>query len=233
MGCWILIDYSARIFRKRRLRQFEGQLPDKPQELKYRERLRRILKVILTYGETGISHKILAESIKLDRKSLRKYTKKLVEIRLIRREGKNGKYFPTNVSKSWIYISADILGKRFRDMAFPSIKKEEEYFSIPIGQREFRYEEPEPLKEVTSEYIIPRHPTEKTDEIDLERILFDFSNTIGGFVTFVLIQALNLSPGITERSEDFEEKGLLAQKWIADILSIMSEDLIYVFEAYT
>lgn len=89
------------------------------------------------------------------------------------------------------------------------------------------------MKEVISEYILPRKPTDSIDGIDLERILFDFSNTIGGFITYVLITSLNLSPKITERSEDFEEKGLLAQKWIADVLSVLSEDLIYIFEAYT
>lgn len=168
--------------------------------------------MILTYGERGISHKILAENVEIDRKVLRKYTKKLIEAHLVRREGKNGKYFPTNVSKSWIYVSADILCKRFRDMAFPSLRKEEEYLSTPIGQRKFSYDKPEPLKEVLSEYIVPRKLTEKIDEIDLERILFDFSNTIGGFITYALIQSLSLSPEITERSDDFEEKGFLAQK---------------------
>jgi hypothetical protein len=71
------------------------------------------------------------------------------------------------------------------------------------------------------------------DEIDLERILFDFSNTIGGFITYVLIQSLRLSPEITERSDDFEDKGLFAQKWIADTLSVLSENLIYIFETHT
>lgn len=89
----------------------------------------------MTYGERGISHKILADNVGLDRKTLRKYTNELMEARLVRREGNNGKYFPN--SQGWIFISTEILCRRFRDMAFPSIKEEEKFLSTPIKQRKF------------------------------------------------------------------------------------------------
>src|SRR5688500_8375349 len=104
-----MISYDKRLFRRRRLRHLEAELPPKLRELKNKGKLLNILNVILIYSENGISHQKLAEIFEIDRKSLRKYTKWLTEKELIRREGKHGNYFPTSKSKGGTYASADTL----------------------------------------------------------------------------------------------------------------------------
>lgn len=230
-----MINYDARLFRRRKIKHFEAEFPDRLIELRNRGKLLRILNMILRFDEKGISHQKLADEYKLDRKTLRKYTKWLIERGLIVRDGKSGKYFAASMLKTGINMSADAICRNFLEITFDSIKKEERFFSLPIEQRLSSLKDLEfgPLKEIQSKYIRPRAITEKPDEIDLERILFDFSNIIGGFVTYILIQSLNMSNEISKDGEDFEEKGLLIQKWVADVVSVLSEELLSLFEKYT
>jgi hypothetical protein len=214
-----MTNYDKSLFRRRRLRQLEAaEIPSKLRELKKRGKLLKILNVILIYPEIGISHQKLAEIVKIDRKSLRKYTKWLIEKGLIRREGKHGNYFPTSKSKGGTYASADTLCRQFVKMVFDW----DDYWQ---GQATSI---PQALKEVTSQYISPRQKTVAGD-INLERILFDFSNTIGGFITYILIQLVNPSIKIEKHVHDLEEESLVKQKWVGDVMSVLSEHLLNIF----
>lgn len=174
-GVTRMINYDVRLFRRRQLRHLEAELPPKLRELKNRAKLLQVLNVILTYQEDGISHQKLAKKVKLNRKSLGKYTKELIGEGLVRREGSHENYFPTSKPKRGTPESVDNLCRRFLEMAFHW----DEYW------QEQDTSEPEVLKEVTSQYIRPRKKTME-DDIKLERILFDFSNTIGGLITYIL-----------------------------------------------
>ena len=213
-----MINYDEKIFRRRKLRELNVELPPKLSELKNRAKLLHIMNVILIYTENGISHQKLAEKVKFDRKSLRKYTKLLTEKGLIRREGRRGNYFPTSKPKRGTPASVDNLCRRFLEMAFHW----NEYW------QEQDTSEPEILKEVTSQYIGPREKTVE-DDINLERILFDFSNTIGGFITYILILSIDLSKKLDKYTHDLEEKSLIEQKWIGDVMSVLSEHLLGIF----
>lgn len=213
-----MINYDERLFRRRRLRHLEAELPPNLRELKNTRKLLHTLNVILIYSENGISHQKLAEKVKVDRKSLRKYTKWLTERGLIRREGKRGNYFPTSKPIRGINASADILCRRFLEMAFDW----DDYWQVQTISI------PQVLKEVTSQYIRPR-PKTVADDINLERILFDFSNTIGGFITYILIQTMNISNKLDKYTHDLEEKSLIERKWIGDVMSILSEHLLSIF----
>jgi predicted transcriptional regulator len=60
--------------------------------------------------------KSIAEYIGIDRKTLRRYMKRLIEMHLVTREpGKHGKYFPTTKRHRGTSISADILAESFRE----------------------------------------------------------------------------------------------------------------------
>jgi predicted transcriptional regulator len=215
-----MTNYDRRLFRRRKLRHLEAaKLPPKLRELKNRGKLLQILNVILIYSENGIPHQKLAEIVKIDRKTLRKYTKWLTEKELIRREGKHGNYFPTSKSKGGTYASADTLCRQFVKMAF-------DWNDYWQGQATSSI--PQVLKEVTSQYIKPRQKT-VTDDMNLERILFDFSNTIGGFITYILIQSMNSSIKIEKHVHDLEEESLVKQKWIGDVMSVLSEYLLNIF----
>jgi len=223
-GVTQMINYNSKLFRRRRLRHLESP-PPTLRELKNRKRLPPILNVILIYAENGISHQKLAEIVKINRKSLRKYTKWLTEKGLIRREGKRGNYFPTSKSKGGTYASAGTLCKQFLDMEFASILYRPGH-TIPISI-------PEDLKEVASQYIRPRRITEEADYITMERILFDFSNIIGGFITYILIQSMNPSIKIEEHAQDQEEEDLVRGKWVGDVMSDLSEQLVNILVQQT
>lgn len=213
-----MINYNERLFRRRRLRHLEAELPPKLRELKNRGKLIRILNVILIQPENGISHQKLAATVKIDRKSLRKYTGWLTEKGLIRRVGRRGNYFPTSKSESGSYTSADTLCRQFVGMAFA-------WDDNWQGQAT---SEPQVLKEVTSQYIRPRQKA-VADDMNLERILFDFSNTIGGFMTYILIQSVKLSNKLEKHVHDLEEVSLIKRKWIGDVMSVLSEYLPNAF----
>lgn len=230
-----MIDYDVMLFSRRRAKHLEAEYHATLRELKNKGKLLQVFNVILNYGKSGITHKNLAERVELDRKPLRKYTMWLMEKGLIRRESHHGKYFPVSIPKERIYMSADILWEQFRDLSFPSAKRLGNFFSIPVAQRVYTLKDlhPEPLAEVNSEYIVPRTITDKPDKIDLERVLIDFSNTIGGFITYLLIQSMNPANVFTEHSEDHEEKGILIRKWINDVLSDLSDEILDLFMMHT
>ena len=70
-----------------------------PRDYHVRKIMKEILDIIMQqYSDldAGISHNQLAESIRMNRKAIRPYLKRLTEMGLVTRDqGKHGKYFPT------------------------------------------------------------------------------------------------------------------------------------------
>jgi hypothetical protein len=163
-----------------------------------------ILKLIIRNRGYGISHKDLADTVKLDRKNLRGYIKRLICRKMIARApGKQGKYFPTVNVYQDILLTASFFGEvsmskllDVRDYIVPkeNVSTYSDYFSLKFNEGS-----------------------------GLERALFEFSSKIGAFITYVLIQAMNPKNEYMIKSEEKDlDKDVLVQEWAKNaILSII------------
>jgi predicted transcriptional regulator len=165
-----------------------------------------------------ISHKELAAKVSLDRSNLRKYTNKLMEKGLIRRgKGLQGKYLPTEEPYKDHLFNAFTLG---HDFDFNLLKKEEDLvltdkISVAPEYRDFRgyrlYYEPK---------------FAKTDKV--ERTLFEISNRIGAYITFVLLQAMNANN--YDNTVPSDEADEAAEEWARTAISqILHSSLLNYF----
>lgn len=69
---------------------------------------------ILIHRDDGISHSNLAKAVNMDRKNLRKYTKTLIEQKLIVRENsRHGKYYPATRLHQRKDLTADLIVKSY------------------------------------------------------------------------------------------------------------------------
>lgn len=86
-----------------------------PRDYHGRKRMKEILDIIIEYSDVGISHQQLADSIGMDRKTIRPYLNHLIKMCLVTRDhGIHGKYFPTTRRHRGTSISAEILAESFR-----------------------------------------------------------------------------------------------------------------------
>jgi predicted transcriptional regulator len=163
-----------------------------------------ILKLIIWNSRFGISHKDLADGVGLDRKNLRPYIRRLTSKKMITRApGKQGKYFSTTN----VYQNALKTASFFGELAVSQLFKRENYI-IP--------------KEKASTYS-DYFSLKFADESSLELTLFEFSNKIGAFITYVLIHAMNPRNGHLIRSDEKDlDRDALVQEWTKKaILSII------------
>jgi predicted transcriptional regulator len=167
-----------------------------------RKRL-EIMNVILSHDKEGIHHNRLAKIIGMDRKNLRPHITRLVSKGLIIREsGKHGKYFPATKSHRGTIMNADILVESFKERF---LQYDEDLFVLES----------------------PYFKRDNYDEFELEDALFNFSNIIGGFITYILIQSMNPANKITDHTKDNIEKNLLAESWVEDIISLIQPYLLF------
>jgi predicted transcriptional regulator len=170
-----------------------------------RKKEHEIMKVVLSH-DNGISHQTLAKIVRLDRKNLRPYMKRLKSKNLVTREsGKQGKYYPTTKAHRGISISADLLSDFFVSR-------------ILLNER-FIVDSPYFKEKITDD----------DDYSELENALFNFSNKFGGFITYILIEAMNPANsnniiGNTKNTD--EENDLIVQSWIDDVISSMRPALL-------
>jgi hypothetical protein len=197
--------YDALI--RRKLEQGYEKLPptSSPAEDLARRTEHKILKVVFI-RENGIAHQELARIVGLDRKNLRPYMQKLIKKNLIRRDsGLQGKYYPVKETDLGTSISADILSQYF----LSKILRDDE--------RKFVSD-------------TPYFKTKFNGSSELEHFLFEFSNRVGGFVTYILIQAMNPANNIAGNTKDNVEKDFDVQRWVSDAISIMQESLLRIFK---
>ena len=169
------------------------------------DRIRRnegkILKLIVFNSNFGISHGDLAKQIGLDRKNLRPYIKRLIDRKLITRSaGKQGKYFPI----ADVYRDAVLTANFFSEISMSKLLLREENYVIPEGYG--------------STHSNSFHP-KFTEQSGLERAIFEFSNKIGAFITYILIQAMNLKNKhvINSREKDLDQDALV-KEWIENAI---------------
>ncbi|HEY7081094.1 MAG TPA: winged helix-turn-helix transcriptional regulator [Nitrososphaeraceae archaeon] len=170
-----------------------------------RKREAEILKILIEYSNSGIHHIELAKKIGIDRKNLAPYMTKLIAKGLIRREsGRQGKYFPTDLAYRDTRLTADVFGRKFRssilknDEIITTNKRTEfdDYYCIDFT--------------IYKKYFEPKF----TEEDRIEHTLFEFSNKIGAFITFTLIQAMSLDNKHLIFSNENIARDELIQEWI-------------------
>jgi hypothetical protein len=171
---------------------------------KIRRKEGEILKLVIWNSRFGISHRALADTVRLDRKNLRPYIKRLISRKMITRApGKQGKYFPT----ANVYQDALLTASSFGELSISRLLSVGNY--VVPKENGFTY----------SDYFNLKF----TEDSGLEHTLFEFSSKIGAFITYVLIQAMNPRNEYIIKSEERDlDKDALVQEWTKNaILSII------------
>jgi predicted transcriptional regulator len=185
-----------------------------------------ILEIIRIYGmRGGISHDQLSKEVDLDPKNLRPYIKELIKEGLIKKDkGLRGKYFPTEEAYKDQLLNAYLFGNNFRrnilrkDLVITTDRKVEYIIPFPSHCRDFT--------------IYRRYFEPKFDESsELEHSMFEFSNKIGGFITYFLIQIMDVNriKLTSNRSTDFllEEMTRKAVSTIIPYAMSVFKDSVY------
>jgi hypothetical protein len=174
------------------------------------EKENAILLLIQVYGiKGGISHDQLAQIADLDRKSLRKYTQHLMKDGKISRVGTHGKYFPTEEGYKDPLLNATLFGDHFRSRLLDN--KEDLVLCNKII-RDFRLN-----KEIDCTTYITLYEPKFANGKEIERALFEFSNRIGAFITYALIQTMN--PDNNKMSLSAREQDEIVKKWAQNSIS--------------
>jgi predicted transcriptional regulator len=198
-------------------RKKENYLDDYRQEKK-----NTILEIIRIYGmRGGISHHQLSKEIDLDPKTLRPYIKKLIKEGLVKK-GKRlqDKYFPTEEAYKDRLLNAYLFGNNFKrnilrkDLIITTDRKVEYVIPLPSHCRDFT--------------IFKRYFEPKFDENSrLELTLFEFTNKIGGFITYFLIQIMDVERNNLRSNGSTD---LLLEEMVRKALLTLIPNVISVFK---
>ena len=163
----------------------------------------RIVKAVLQ-SKNGINHGVLSKIVGIDRKNLRPYMKDLQAEKVILR-GSNRKYY---IGEN----ALELLGARLFVHNFV------EKVLSPDGN----------LTLNRSNLFLSR---ERVDT-GLERTIFEFSNKIGAFITYVIIQSLSLSNEQNDRSklENESYDFYVSDRWIKKYIDIIIPLLPFIFK---
>ncbi|HET7283662.1 MAG TPA: winged helix-turn-helix domain-containing protein, partial [Nitrososphaeraceae archaeon] len=180
------------------------------------EKKNTILEIIRIYGmRAGISHDQLSKEVGLDPKNLRSYIKELKKEGLVKK-GKRlqDKYFPTEEAYKDQLLNAYLFGDNFKrnilgqDHIITTNKKVEYEIPFPSHCRDFT--------------IYRRHFEPKFDENSkLERSLFEFSNKIGAFITYLFIRIMDPADVRSKLGSDQSTDLLLEQIARKAVLTII------------
>ena len=188
---------------KKKIEYDEENLSDLPRQEYVRKTEGRIMEVISANRDSGIAHLQLAHIVKINRKNLTPYMKRLTSKGLVKREkGKQGKYYPTTKGNRGTSITADIFSKAAAGMI--------------LANEDFPVDSP----------FLRNIVTDST----LEDAVFKFSNKIGAIITYFLIQSMNPSNKIMGDTKNDEEKDLNVQRWIDDAISSLRSVLLPLFK---
>jgi|GEM_PF-6879543 predicted transcriptional regulator len=165
-----------------------------------KEKKNAILEIIRIYGmRGGVSHNQLSKEVNLDPKNLGPYIKELIKEGLVKKgKGLRGKYSPTEEAFEDQLLNAYLFANNFRrtilrkDLVVTTYKKVEYIIPFPSRCRDFT---------IYRYYFEPKFD----ENSELEHSLFEFSNKIGAFVTYFLIQIMdaNRTKLTSNRSTDF------------------------------
>lgn len=187
----------------------DENLADLLRQERSRRREMQIIRFVMANQTDGIHHLDLARKMKIDRKNLTPYMKRLMMKGLvIRGNGKQGKYYPATKNNRETSVTADIFG----EVAASTLLEFYKIFSIDS----------------------PYFKNEIIDDISpLDHALLMFSNGIGAIITYLLIQSMNPSfdiPGRDAKSD--KEKDINVNRWFRDAISALKDILLPLFKEY-
>jgi len=137
------------------------------------------LEQIVTAGNVGISHLVLAKNVGIDRKNLGKYITRLVKRKLIRKgAGKQGKYFFTSEIFDDVDTNAKFFGRLFAERCLP---KKYHLVKTRIKRK----------NRLVDFSFVPHLKAENKETFGLLQTMFELSSSIGAYVLYVLIQAMS------------------------------------------
>jgi predicted transcriptional regulator len=175
---------------------------------------KKIMEEILLQNNDGISHKNLAKSIGIDRKTLRNYTKPLIEKKFIVRENtKQGKYYASTRLHSRKDLIADLIVKAYLRNIFinSDFVIASPYFRS--NEKSFRYK------------------LEADSSVD--NALFNFSNKIGAIITYTIIESMNpdnrIAPSNINNNKIINYS---LERWLDDAISTLIPVLQPLFKDY-
>lgn len=186
------------------------------------EKKNTILEIIRIYGmRGGVSHNQLSKEVYLDPKNLGPYIKELIKEGQVKKgKGLRSKYFPTEDAFKDQLLNAYLFGNNFRrnilrkDIVITTDRKVEYVIPFPSHCIDFT---------IYRRYFEPKF--DKSSE--LERSLFEFSNKIGAFVTYFLIQIMdtNRTNLTSNKTNDF-----LLEEMVRKALSTIIPYMLSVFK---
>jgi predicted transcriptional regulator len=207
---------------------------------KKKESIYEIIRIYSNYN--GISHNTLAYLSGLDRKSLRPYTCDLLNEGLIKRTS-HGPYFPTKEYDYDPLIVPNIFEQIFRNKILVGddsiILNESSTFTVYVKRNKMTDDLSNHPSFDKLEYDFTSYKRFYDPKFDipdiLEHDLFEFSNLIGGYITYMLIQAMN--PDNMEGISSSKNKEALAHRWIVASISpilpfLLSRFKDVVYKAY-
>lgn len=176
----------------------------------------------MKYG--GIAHNELSDIIKLDRKNVRKYVRNLIDEGLVaRKEGLRGKYVVMDIDSNFLLLS-DLLIERFKDFLFGSPDK---FVILNNTKRTFYSNGNASSGEIDFSTYSKLYLARFGKQDFAEKALFEFSNLIGGFITYVTMQSIN--PDNLPQM-DTDDQNELSDKFIENSLMNMLALLLQRFK---
>ncbi len=184
----------------------------------FEEKEKGIFEIIQASGiKGGISHNRLAFVADLDRKALRPYTKSLIKKGLVKKgEGLHGKYLPAQESYKDPLLSATLFGEDFR---WKMLQKEDLITTTKVQDYPVFVD----YFGIYSKYFEPRF----TSKHRIERMIFEFSNRIGAFITYSLIQAMN--PVNNDSTLPPRDQDRIAKEWVRKAIEAVMPYLVSQF----
>ena len=175
-----------------------------------------ILNTIILAGKEGISKKDLLQIVySLDQSTVYRNTEKLEKKSLIKiiRKGQRTKYIALNNSRRNVGLGAYLLGKRFVG-DYSLLGKEGLVLS------KYVQEYPTSIDFTTyTRFIEPKFNTNAA----LEKTIFEYSNQVGAFITYLFIHAMNaeninalllLQNGLRKDTQSENQMRFVTEEWI-------------------
>jgi hypothetical protein len=181
---------------------------------------RRILEVIIHSGNYGISKSQISLEARIDRKNLTKYLKELTDDNLLRKgPGKQGKYFAETGVFHIVNLNGKFFGELFAEkMLLKKYHLHRSSVTEILRKKGF----------VDFTHVPHLSPGLDSDTLQLLQTLFELSNTVGGFILFILIQAMNPSNKTLRVKGKSEDE--IIESWTAEAISNIVPMLLPMFK---
>jgi predicted transcriptional regulator len=168
----------------------------------------KLLEIIRLYTvkEGGISQKKLLKEMNLDRKNVMPSIDNLIRKGLVKKQGYHAKYISTEKSYDdpmlYAYFFADLFRRDVlkKDILVTTRRRVENTLVSPAYCTDFT---------IYRHYFEPKF----TEKDKLEHALFEFSNKIGAFVTYVLIQAMDPDT-YSNNLKSAQEQDRFVMEWV-------------------